>query len=291
MDPVDGLTADLRRQVDRIMAHSRQGRFETRRRYREAGHRAAPLLADRFRLRQLANLQDKHLRAYVEARLAAGIAPATIRTDLAARRFLHDLAADARYRLSRNRDLMLQLPQRQHCRLGRGWSDVEFAALEGRALDLGQVAIALALSLYRHAGLRIHEALRLDWAAARRGLRNGELRVQGNGGRVRDVPLDRPARCAGGGVSAWPAGSETARAAGCQTHRAIAGVQAFLRRHRGRAERPDRRARLTVHGLRHTFAAERYRARMAAGDSRASAERSVSRLLGHNRPEVTRGYL
>ncbi len=287
-----GLVADLRRQVSRVFRHARQGSHQTRRRYREACDRAVPFLAAAFRLRKLANLSDKHLRAYVAHRQAAGIKPQTLRTDLAALRFLHSQLADVRHRLSSNAELGLGLPPRRYRGLGRNWADIECAEMIGRARALGQVRIALVLALCRHAGLRIHEAMRLDWAAARRGLDTGALQVKGKGGRIRDVPL---------GADAQEALREAFRRArpgaklfvppDVPTHRAIARVQSFVRRHRGAIARPGRHAPLTVHGLRHTYAAEQYRRRRESGSGQAAAERVVSQLLGHNRPEVTRIYL
>ena len=45
------------------------------------------------------------------------------------------------------------------------------------------------------------------------------------------------------------------------------------------------------HGLRHTYAAEKYRQLIADGISELDAHLTVSRLLGHERADVTNIYL
>jgi len=48
---------------------------------------------------------------------------------------------------------------------------------------------------------------------------------------------------------------------------------------------------MTFHGLRHTFAAEKYQKLIQSVQSTLDAHFEVSRLLGHERPDVTNIYL
>ena len=48
---------------------------------------------------------------------------------------------------------------------------------------------------------------------------------------------------------------------------------------------------MTFHGLRHTYAAEKYRELTESGMGALDAHFAVSRLLGHERPDVTNIYL
>ena len=48
---------------------------------------------------------------------------------------------------------------------------------------------------------------------------------------------------------------------------------------------------LTFHGLRHTYAAEKYKSLIEGGMGELDAHFEVSRLLGHERPDVTDIYL
>ena len=52
---------------------------------------------------------------------------------------------------------------------------------------------------------------------------------------------------------------------------------------------PDRR--ITFHGLRHTYAAEKYTSLVDGSMTPLDAHFTVSRLLGHERPDVTNIYL
>ena len=79
---------------------------------------------------------------------------------------------------------------------------------------------------------------------------------------------------------------------GVPTDRAINGMQQFILRHRDAIcdpIAPDRR--ITFHGLRHTYAAEKYTSLVNGGMTPLDAHFTVSRLLGHERPDVTNIYL
>ena len=78
---------------------------------------------------------------------------------------------------------------------------------------------------------------------------------------------------------------------GVLTHRAINNFEQFICAHRHEIQEPDTLHQLTFHGLRHTYAQEQYLNLLKSGGTRLEAERGVSRLLGHERPEVTRIYL
>lgn len=76
------------------------------------------------------------------------------------------------------------------------------------------------------------------------------------------------------------------------TDRAINGMQQFILRHRDAICDPtaaDRR--ITFHGLRHTYAAEKYTSLVDGGMMPLDAHFTVSRLLGRERPDVTNIYL
>ena len=75
------------------------------------------------------------------------------------------------------------------------------------------------------------------------------------------------------------------------TDDAIYRVQKFLldRRKELQDEGDDRP--LTFHGLRYTYAVEKYQKLVGDGMTELSAHFAVSRLLGHERPDVTDIYL
>lgn len=72
-----------------------------------------------------------------------------------------------------------------------------------------------------------------------------------------------------------------------KTHLAMKRLQCFIAYHRKKFTDE----RITFHGLRHTYAHERYEQFIAEGCSEFDARRRVSELLGHHRDDVTRIYL
>ena len=78
---------------------------------------------------------------------------------------------------------------------------------------------------------------------------------------------------------------------GMPTHRAIALLQLFIIRHRSEVQDPGSDRPLTFHGLRHTYTAEKYRELTEGGTGALDAHFAVSRLLGHERADVTNIYL
>lgn len=74
------------------------------------------------------------------------------------------------------------------------------------------------------------------------------------------------------------------------TDRAINQLQFFIYSNRDDFQEDTDRP-LTFHGLRHTYAAEKYMELIQHGTSALDAHFEVSRLLGHERADVTDIYL
>ena len=75
------------------------------------------------------------------------------------------------------------------------------------------------------------------------------------------------------------------------TDRAINHLQFFIMKHRDEVRDVDSDRPMTFHGLRHTYAAEKYQELVDSGRSALDAHFEVSRLMGHERPDVTNIYL
>ena len=88
-----------------------------------------------------------------------------------------------------------------------------------------------------------------------------------------------------------PTGSKLLVPDGVPTDKAINQLQQFILRNREAVQDPNSNRPLTFHGLRHTYAAEKYRQITADGISELDAHLTVSKLLGHERAEVTNIYL
>lgn len=151
----------------------------------------------------------------------------------------------------------------------------------------------LALYLGRYAGLRIHECFRIDTAAAERALRENALTVKGKGGKVRTVPIEdeRILMMLRKLLAQTERGHKLLVPDGMPTDRAINALELFIYRYRNGINDEGSDRRLTFHGLRHTYAAEQYTKLTEDGMSAIDAHYAVSRLLGHERADVTNIYL
>lgn len=123
-------------QVDKLHRHNRQGSYKTRARYYEAMQRFCRFLAEVYRLERLTNIAPKHIYAYVAYLQAQEKSASTIKTDLSAIRFFHDLIPNARYELPGNGDLSLQ--RRTFGGVDRTWSDAEFSRMLSCAAKAGR---------------------------------------------------------------------------------------------------------------------------------------------------------
>ena len=277
-------------QLDKLARHNRQGSFRTRRRYYEAMLRFCCFLARQYRLERLANIAPKHVLAYAAFLQSSGKAPSTIKTDLAAIRFFHDLMPNPRYELPSNSDLFLQ--RRTLGGVDRTWSTPEFNRILMCALAVGREDYITILYLGRYAALRIHECFRIDTATAARAVKETALTIKGKGGLVRTVPLnDIILERLKKHLASAPRGQKLFVPEGVPTHKAIKDFQSFIATNRLYAQDADSDRPMSFHGLRHTRAAEWYVDFIKQGQTPYEARKAVAKLLGHGRDDVTRVYL
>ena len=280
----------LEAQLKKLARHNRQGSYRTRERYYSAMKRFCHFLAEEYRLQKLANINGKHLVAYVLWMQEKELSASTIKTDLAAIRFFFDKISDPKYSLPANAELGVELERRRFGDTDRTWSTAEFNRMLGKSLDRDDYILALYLA--RYAGLRIHECFRIDTAIARQAIRERAITIKGKGGKVRCVPINHQIisaleKC----LLAAKTGSKLFVPDDLPTDKAITQLQQFIHRNREAVQDPDSDRPLTFHGLRHTYAAEKYRQLIADGVSELDAHLAVSQLLGHERADVTNIYL
>ena len=121
-----GIYQTLIAQLGKTARHNRQGSFRTKERYYEAMQRFCKFLSEEYRLQKLANINGKHLTAYVLYMQERDKSASTIKTDLAAIRFFHDKMERTKYRLPSNDDLAVELERRRFGGVDRTWSVQEF---------------------------------------------------------------------------------------------------------------------------------------------------------------------
>ncbi len=287
-----GIYLSLVSQLDKLARHNRQGSFRTKERYYEAMKRFCAYLADEYHLQKLENISGKHLTSYVLWMQESGKSPSTIKTDLAAIRFFHDKMSNPKYRLPTNDELAVELEQRCFGGTDRTWSNTEFNKMLGKALAIDRYDFILALYLARYAGLRIHECFRVDTATAERALRENAITIKGKGGKMRTVPINEQITIVMRKLlERTTRGHKLLVPDNMPTDRAINHLQFFIMKHRDEVRDVDSDRPMTFHGLRHTYAAEKYQELVDSSKSPLVAHFEVSRLLGHERPDVTNIYL
>lgn len=281
----------LMKQIKNIMKHNRQGSFKTKERYYEAMKRFCRFAADHFELKKVKNLQDKHLKAYIDQMKSQNLSPATIKTDLAAVRFYHDKCEKTRYRLSSNQELGYT-EKRKFGGVDRAWSNSEYQKFKEVCKKYGNERASAVATLARNEGLRIHETLKIRRNHVEEALRTGMLYVKGKGGKERWVPLtDESKNMLKIIIQDIPRGERLFVHEGERHDRIQKQIQNFINRHRNKWQDPDRDVNRTFHGLRHAYARDRYEEFKAQGLSDYQAREEVSKLLGHERDDVTRIYL
>ncbi len=287
-----GIFLCLVAQLDSRARHNRQGSELTKRRDYAAMKRFCAFLADAFHLQKLANISGKHLAAYVEYMQAKGLSASTIKTDLSGIRFFHSKISKAKYKLPSNDELSVELERRRFGGVDRTWSDREFSLFLTTCMATGHENYASIARLTWHTGLRIHECFRLDTAAAEAALRSGALTVKGKGGKIRTVPINESIRIELKKLLAvTPRGHKLFVPDGVRTDLAIHRFQQYLCKVRPRIQDEGSLRPMTHHGLRHSYAARTYQELIDSGVSPFNATLRVSRLLGHERAEVTNIYL
>lgn len=288
-----GIYKSLVAQLDRLARHNRQGSYRTKERYYEAEKRFCAFLAEEYRLQKLANVSGKHLVSYVLFMQEQGKSASTVKTELAAIRFFHDKIENAKYRLPDNSELGIELERRSFGGVDRTWSETEFETMLDLALQGEREDYVLAFCLGRLAGLRIHECFRIDTAIAEKALRENAITIKGKGGKIRTVPIEneRITLMLRKRLAVTKRGHKLMVPDDIRTDVAITELQQFIATHRYIIQDEESDRPLTFHGLRHTYAVEKYKALITAGKTDLDAHYEVSRLLGHERPDVTDIYL
>lgn len=287
-----GIYQTLIAQLNKTARHKRQGSFRTKERYYEAMKRFCRFLSEEYRLLKLANISGKHLTAYVLYMQERGKSASTIKTDLAGIRFFHDKMERTKYRLPSNDELAVELERRRFGGVDRTWSVQELHRFLVTCLADNHEDFATIACLTWYAGLRIQECFRIDTATAEQALRENAITIKGKGGKVRIVPINESISIELKKLLAVTERSHKLFVPdGVPTDIAIARLQQYIYQVRPQIQDEDSTRPMTHHGLRHSFAARTYQELTDSGMSSLSASLRVSQLLGHERPDVTRGYL
>lgn len=305
-----GVVDNLGVQLQKVIRGASQGSLETRYRYVGAAERFLRFVGEKFRLKNLQNIQDKHLEAYAAYMKRNGKADKYIKNEFSGIRYTHRQIPQARYELkdSRVANKDYGFGSTLDGRADRAWTEREVEEMKAKAQELNRPEIVRVLEATRATGMRLDEVASLRHFEVENALRTGILHLTNTkGGKPRDVPLSEKAvnilevalRESGRGKYAFTPD-------GMKVHKFERKVQRFIERHRDAIQEPDRkktahnlgqegRGALSHHGLRHTFAREflieRFKGNLASGMDRQRAEiearKETSEVMGHGRIQVT----
>lgn len=274
--------------------------------YRSSARAFCDFTAKEFKLRNLRNISNKHLREFAEHRQKQGIVD--IKTELAAIRKMHSKIDNARYKLEKD-NAKLGIENREIVKDGKNiydkaWTEQEYEKAQEYAVEKGFRDVEIAMRLARNGGLRIEEVTSLSKQQIREALEKGSTEVRGKGGIWRTTYADDKEYREALKDALDQAKSERVFQEHGRNHKqAIARIRNFMNRERenwstvkednrnsggdGGRERTNN----TLHGLRHRFARDKYYKLREEGRTEQQALKEVSKLMGHGRDEVTKIYL
>ncbi len=284
---------NLERQIDRVFRHTRQGSYETRYRYKDGVKHFAKFMAETYKKQNLTKIENKHLAAYIEQMMECGYSNSYITTNLSAIRFFTDQYKDSSY-IKSNKELGA-ISRGKDERIGpdRSWEYEEIKKMQELAIIEGQNRIADMIQIAVDHGFRIHEVIRLERVDLQKGLKEGSIKIKGKGGLVRKVPVQNRAHIEKLVEETPVRQAKIFVYENEKGHQVIEMVQQFIysNRDKVRINEDEERGALTFHGLRHTYAQNRYQELRHNGKSAEEARKQVSLELGHFRVEITDIYL
>lgn len=155
-----GAYRNLMNQLNKSAKHSKGTGISTQRQYYNHADQFCRFVADNYNLKNLANIQDKHIVAYVVERQSEGKSAASVKQDLAAVRYFHDQMPQTRYYLSDNKTLAEKYPEfslerRSFGGVNRRATDMEYRGLVKLAATSQNPETAQIIQLAREQGLRL----------------------------------------------------------------------------------------------------------------------------------------
>lgn len=302
----------IEQQMEKIFKHTRAGSFATRARYETSCRSFIRYLDEHFKMKNLRNLQDKHLLAYVQHRQEDGISAKTIKNDLGAIRYMHDLVPNTKYELASNdqlkREYDVHLEKTVAVDGDRSWTKKEYEDMQKLLTEQSRASKTAAITkdvmtICRTMGLRIAEAVCMRRSQVEKALRTGVYQVQSEAknGRWREVPFSAEAKSIlTDRLQQVERGGRIFVTKSEQVHQIINQIEKHLERYRGLIETSEGRSRrlnikgevnlLTFHGLRYNYVQERMAIEMNKGYTWDAAAQIVTKEVGHNRIDVIKIY-
>jgi integrase/recombinase XerD len=307
-------------QMEKVFRHTRANSFGTRARYASSCKKFVEFLNKEFKMKNLRNLQDKHIVAYIKYRQSEGVAPKTLKNDIGAIRYMHDMLPNVKYELSDNRILKqnfsVSLDKTPAVKGNRAWTQQEYGGMHKVAQEIARAGgkgaetaknVQEVMTLCRSMGLRVTEAVAMTRSQAKQALRTGIYQVKGEAknGKWRQVPLSNDSRkVLIRKTQETPRGGRFFVRQGEKTHAAVNRIEKFLNNHRKKVETKEgvelrtwgkygktHINELTFHGLRYGYVQGRIQEEINKGFSFDQAAKTVTKEVGHERTDVIKVYL
>lgn len=316
-DKYEGIKNNLMAQVNKSYKEINQGGYSTRARYKQSAERFCGFLAQEYKLQKFKNIKEKHILAYVNYMKMEGRGASTIKTDLAGIRFTHRIIG-GKNPIPNNEKLDLE--KRIFNKIDRGWTKKEIEEAKNYAIENGRMDVYHSINLSSKLGYRVEGVCLATYNHLKNALINKEIYIKEKGGLERYVPITNKKQ-----VEAikevMQYAKEKGRIGGSKvlvdnvkygTEKQIKSIQNWIYNHRNkfqdnslrskadlkdfkqRVEREGFKIRsmnLSFHGLRYTYAQERYSDFKSKGISEHNARIRISKELGHHRADVTNIYL
>jgi integrase/recombinase XerD len=227
-----------------------------------------------------------------------------LKTDLSAIRKLHKLIPKTKYPLSVGNDL-LGVEKRAKKQIDRAWTEKEYNTAINLALLMNRNDVVWSLELTRNCGVRLEECTALTRTQLKEASVQGFLSLRKLRTVLRDISLDSEAKMIISNILKETSYDKIFVYHGRNHRQAKKSIQNWIINNRSKfTEQSDPvqgqldsnndyivQPKLTYHGLRHSFARERYREFIGKGFSRQTSRKLVAEQLGHGRDDVTRIYL
>lgn len=300
---------DLGNQLQKIWSTTNQSRLGTRRTYIPYSERFIRYLGTNTNCKKIANISNKHIQEYGKYLLEQGLSHKYVKNQLSGVRYLHNVTPDTKYKLmdSQKSNKLLNIDKTGNGGIDRAWTNKELEDFKRMAIDMGRPLMADIFDGVSSTGMRLDEIITLKKSEGIRAIKQGKLHLTNTkGGVPRVVPMNSETQSLiekrlSESDSKYLFVSEK-QVKAKEIHKLKKSVRNFIFKNRYKIQGNDRavsghrvdenfKGALTIHGLRHKYARERYDRYLMSGFSTENAKLAVAKELGHGRAEITMVYL
>ena len=302
----------LNGQAEKVYGERRHS-FRTEANYKQGMCEFVKYLAFESKINKIENFKAKDIFGFVENLKENGVSTSTQKTYLSAIRDFADRSGIDSRRIPNNK--RLDLDKRVFGNVDRSWTGKEFqdfkVVAEKYDIEKGEgPRMELILEVARNFGCRLEGILGMDLNSVKKALETGELVTKEKNGKENIKPVESLKQ-----IEIL----KRVKALGEENYQrkifvsdnfknTYREVQNFIGNNNKDIQQQDRmnnidariayketgevhKGNLSIHGLRHTYAKEQYHKALSEGLNEKEAALKVSKIMGHNREQVTKIYL